>query len=111
VRELVSDLPKMLAAGQLEAVKSALTRLVGQIEVRGEEIAGRKRPGAVLVLKGNLQAALHLAAEKVKGGHSPGGIWPLLTSELPPRVIRLRRLSTHSNSFAEDPHWTVGNAQ
>ena len=74
VRRLVSDLPGMLAAGQLEPVKSALARLVGKIEVRGEELPGRKRPGAVLVLKGNVEAALQLAHEKVKIGNSPGGI-------------------------------------
>ncbi len=74
IRRLVSDLPRMLAAGQLEPVKSALTRLVGKIEVQSEEAPGRKRPGAVLVLRGNLEAALDLASEKVKGVHSPGGI-------------------------------------
>ena len=72
IRRLVSDLPGMLAAGQLEPVKSALTRLVGKIEVRGEKAPGRKRPGTVLVLRGNLEAALHLASEKVKGVYSPG---------------------------------------
>ena len=74
VRRLVSDLPGMLAAGQLEPVKSALARLVGKIEVRGEELPGRKRPGAVLVLKGNVEAALQLAHQKNKAVHSPGGI-------------------------------------
>ena len=74
VRRIVSDLPRMLAAGQLEPVKSALTRLAGKIEVQGEEIPGRKRPGAVLVLRGNLEAALQLADAKVKMGYSPGGI-------------------------------------
>ena len=74
VRRIVSDLPGMLAAGQVEHVKSALRRLVGKIEVQGEELPGRKRPGAVLVLQGNLEAALQLASEKVKGAGSPGGI-------------------------------------
>lgn len=74
LRRIVSDLPGMLAAGQLEPAKSALTRLVGKIEVQGEEIPGRKRPGAVLVLRGNLDAALQLADEKVKIGYSPGRI-------------------------------------
>ena len=74
VRRLVSDLPAMLASGQTEHVKSALKRLVGKIEVHGEDVPGRKRPGAVLVLRGNLEAALQLAAEKVKGAGSPGGI-------------------------------------
>jgi len=80
----------MLAAGQLELVKSALTRLAGKIEVQGEEMPGRKRPGTVLVLRGNLEAALHLASEKVKGVHSPGGLLPPLGFQLPPRSIRLQ---------------------
>ena len=62
----------MLAAGQLEPVKSALRRLVGKIEVRGEEAPGRKRPGTVL--RGSLEAVLQLAGERVKGCGSPGGI-------------------------------------
>ena len=74
VRRLVSDLPRMLAGGQLEQVKRALTRLVGKIEVSGEDRPGRKRPGAVLTLRGNLEAVLELAREKVKGCGSPGGI-------------------------------------
>ncbi len=74
VRRIVSDLPAMLAAGQMEPVKSVLTRLVGKIEVHGEEVPGKKRPGTVLMLQGNLEAALHLAGEKVKGAYSPGGI-------------------------------------
>ena len=74
VRRIVSDLPRMLAAGQVEQVKSALMRLVGKIEVTGEQRPGRKRPGAVLTLRGNLEAVLQLAHEKVKGCGSPGGI-------------------------------------
>ena len=74
VRRIVSDLPGMLAAGQVESVKRALMRLVGKIEVTGEERPGRKRPGAVLTLRGNLEAVLQLAHEKVKGCGSPGGI-------------------------------------
>ena len=74
IRRIVSDLPQMLAAGQVEQVKSALTRLVGKIEVHGEEVPGRQRPGALLVLRGDLEAALQLAGEKVKGVYSPGGI-------------------------------------
>jgi hypothetical protein len=91
IRRLVSDLPAMLAAGQTEHVKSALMRLVGKIEVHGEDVPGRKRPGAVLVLRGNLEAALQLAAEKVKGCGSPGGILAPLTFQMPPRVIALHR--------------------
>ena len=74
VRRIVSDLPRMLAAGQVEQVKSALKRLVGKIEVHGEERPRRKRPGAVLVLQGNLEAVLQLAEQKIKGVYSPGGI-------------------------------------
>jgi hypothetical protein len=90
----------MLAAGQTEHVKSALKRLVGKIEVHGEDVPGRKRPGAVLVLRGNLEAALQLAAEKVKGGGSPGGILAPLTFQLPPRLITLHR--RHGSSSASD---------
>ncbi len=74
VRKIVSDLRKMLASGQLELVKSTLTRLVGKIEVHGEEVTGRKRPGAVLVLRGNLEAVLQMAEQKDKSVGSPGGI-------------------------------------
>jgi site-specific DNA recombinase len=74
IRKMVSDLPRMLAAGQMDHVKSTLKRLVGKIEVHGEEVPGRKRPGAVLVLPGYLDAILRLAEQKIKGGHSPGGI-------------------------------------
>jgi len=74
VRRIVSDLPRMLAAGQVEQVKSAMTRLVGRIEVHGEERPGRKRPGAVLVLRGSLEGILRLADDKIKRVGSPGGI-------------------------------------
>jgi hypothetical protein len=70
-------------------VKSALRRLVGKIEVHGEEVPGRKRPGAVLVLRGSVEAALQLASEKVKGGNSPGGILALVTFTDPVRVMSL----------------------
>jgi hypothetical protein len=66
----------MLAAGQVEQVKRALKRLVGKIEVHGEEWPGRKRPGAVLVLQGNLEAVLQLADEKIKRVGSPGWLLP-----------------------------------
>ncbi len=74
VRRIVSDLPGMLAAGQVEQVKSALKRLVGKIEVHGEPRPRRKRPGAVLVLRGNLEAVLQMAEQKIKRVGSPGGI-------------------------------------
>ena len=86
---MVSDLPRMLAAGQLEQVKSALTRLVGQIEVQEEPRPGRKRPGAVLVLRGYMDAALRLAEQEIKGGGSPGGILTLVTFADPVRVMSL----------------------
>ena len=89
VRKIVSDLRGMLAAGQVEKVKSTLSRLVTRIEVHEDPRPGRKRPGAVLTLRGNLEAVLQLAHEKVKGCGSPGGILTLLTFRLPPRCIRL----------------------
>jgi DNA invertase Pin-like site-specific DNA recombinase len=109
VRRIVSDLPSMLAAGQVEPVKSALTRLVGKIGVHGEEAPGRKRPGAVLTLRGNLEAVLQLAHEKVKGCGSPGGILTPLTFRLPPRVIRLHRLQACPGGFAEERRRAVGS--
>jgi DNA invertase Pin-like site-specific DNA recombinase len=95
VRRVVSDLPRMLAAGQVEQVRSALSRLVGKIEVHGEERPRRKRPGAVLVLRGNLEAVLELAGQKIKRVGSPGGILTPLTFRLPPRRIRLLACIIH----------------
>jgi hypothetical protein len=80
----------MLAAGQVDQVKSALKRLIGKIEVHGEERPRRKRPGAVLVLRGILETVLRIAEEKVKGGNSPGGILTPLVFRLPPRRISLQ---------------------
>jgi site-specific DNA recombinase len=74
VRQIVTDLPRMLAAGQMEKVKSVLKRLVGQIEVHEDAEPGEKRPGATLVYNGQMQGVLELVGKKVKGGHSPGGI-------------------------------------
>ncbi len=74
VRRVVGDLRGMLEAGQIEGVKSALGRLVTSIEVHEEPRAGRKRPGTVLMLRGNLQAALRLIGENVTSANSPGGI-------------------------------------
>jgi hypothetical protein len=73
VRNIVSDLQQMLKAGQVEKVKSALSRLVNRIEVHEDPRPGRKRPGAKLKVKGNLQALLTLTG-KVETGGSPGGI-------------------------------------
>ena len=73
VRKIVSDLRGMLAAGQVEQVKSALSRLVTSIEVHEDPRPGRKRPGAKLEVRGNLQALLQLTG-KVESVGSPGGI-------------------------------------
>ncbi len=59
VRRIISDLRGMLAAGQVEKVKSALSRLVSPIEVHEDPRPGRKRPGAKLVLRGSLEALLN----------------------------------------------------
>ena len=74
VKRIVSDLREMLAAGQVEKVKSALSRLVTKIEVHEDPRPGRKRPGAKLVVRGNLEALLTLTGAKVTSGGSPGGI-------------------------------------
>ena len=73
VRKIVSDLRGMLAAGQVEKVKSALSRLVTRIEVHEDPRPGRKRPGAKLMVYGSLEALLQLTG-KVESVHSPGGI-------------------------------------
>jgi hypothetical protein len=44
-----------------------------------EQRPGRKRPGARLLLQGNLQAALQLASEEVTSDGSPGGLLARLT--------------------------------
>ena len=73
VRKIVSDLRGMLAVGQVERVKSALSRLVTRIEVHEDPRPGRKRPGAKLMVYGSLEALLQLTG-KVESVHSPGGI-------------------------------------
>jgi len=60
---------------------------------------GRKRPGAKLEVRGNLEALLTLTG-KVESGGSPGGILTPLTSQLPPRVIALHR--RHGSSSTSD---------
>jgi hypothetical protein len=104
VRRIVSDLPGMLAAGQVEPVKHALMRLVGKIEVTGEERPGRKRPGACLLLRGNLQAALHLADEKSTSDCSPGGILTLVTFAAPVRVMSLQGRPYAHRGLADERH-------
>ena len=73
VRKIVSDLRGMLAAGQTERVKSALSRLVTRIEVHEDPRPNQKRPGAKLVVRGSLEALLQMTG-KVESVHSPGGI-------------------------------------
>ena len=89
VRKIVSDLRGMLAAGQVEQVKSALSRLVTSIEVHEDARPGRKRPGAKLEVRGNLEALLQLTG-KVESVGSPGGIRTLVTIETPAREYRLQ---------------------
>jgi hypothetical protein len=100
VRKIVSDLRGMLAAGQTEKVKSALSRLVTRIEVHEDPRPGRKRPGAKLVVRGSLEALLQMTG-KVESVHSPGGILTPLIFRLPPRRIRL--LDRHSRSSGIEP--------
>ena len=87
----------MLAAGQTEKIKSALSRLVTRVEVHEDPRPGRKRPGAYLLLRGNLEAALELTGAKSTSGCSPGGIWTPLIFRLPPRRIRLLDRHSHNN--------------
>jgi hypothetical protein len=99
----------MLAVGQVERVKSALSRLVTRIEVHEDPRPGRKRPGAKLVVHGSLEALLQLTG-KVESVHSPGGILTPLTFRLPPRVIRLHRLQACPGGFADGRRRAVGAA-
>ena len=101
VRKIVSDLREMLKAGQVEKVKSALSRLVTSIEVHEDPRPGRKRPGAKLEVKGNLQALLTLTG-RVESVGSPGGILPLVTFADPVRVMSLQgRHWTHRGPVRE----------
>jgi hypothetical protein len=104
VRRIVSDLPRMPAARQVEPVKSALKRLVGTIRVHGEERPGRKRPGAVLVLRGNLEAVLQMAEQKIKGVHSPGGILTLVIFAGPVRAVSLQGRPYARRGFVGEQH-------
>jgi hypothetical protein len=73
VRQIVSDLRGLLAAGQVERVKSALSRLITRIEVHEVPRPGKKRPGAKLVVRGNLEAVLEVTGKFTSVG-SPEGI-------------------------------------
>jgi len=82
---------------------------VGKIEVHGEELPRRKRPGAVLVLRGNLEAVLQMAEQKIKGVHSPGGLRTLSTIETPAREYRLEgRWYRPSNAAGEQRQAAYG---
>jgi DNA invertase Pin-like site-specific DNA recombinase len=102
VRKIVADLRGMLAAGQTERVKSALSRLVTRIEVHEDPRPGRKRPGAKLVVRGSLEALLQLTGAKVTSGGSPGGLRTLVTIETPAREYRLQGRWYRSASAASD---------
>jgi len=82
----------MLAAGHVEEVKSALSRLVTRIEVHEDPRPGWKRAGAKLVLRGNLEAMLQLTGKVTTGGSS-GGVLPVRNGSLPQaeEVTRLTR--------------------
>jgi len=62
---------------------------------------GRKRPGAKLAVRGNLEAMLQLTGAKVTSGGSPGGILTPLIFRLPPRRIRLLDRYSHSNGLEQ----------
>ena len=63
MKKIVSDLRGMLAAGQVEKVKSALSRLVTRIDVYEVPQPGRKRSGAELAVHGSLEALLQLSGK------------------------------------------------
>ena len=107
VRQIVSDLRAMLEAGRVEDLKRVLSRLVASIEVHEDPRPGRKRPGAVLVLQGSLEAALQLASEEVKGAGRPGGILAPLIFELPHRRIRLLGRYHGSSSVPDEQRRAV----
>ena len=90
-------------------MKRALSRLVASIEVQGDPRPGRKRPGAKLEVRGNLEALLQLTG-RVESVGSPGGILPPLTFRLPPRVIKLPRRQAGADGFSEERRRAVGGA-
>jgi len=87
---IVRDLRQMLARGKVGAVRTALGSLVERIEVRAEALPGQPRPGARLILRGNLVGALRLVHGNVKRAYSPGGIRTLVTIETPVREWKLQ---------------------
>ena len=93
-------------------VKSALSRLVTSIKFHEDPRPGRKRPGAVLVLRGNLEAVLQMAEQKIKGVHSPGGLRTLVTIETPARECRLQgRWYRPSNAAGEQRLAAYGSSR
>jgi hypothetical protein len=92
----------MLAAGQVEQVKSALSRLVTSIEVHEDPRPGRKRPGAKLVVQGNLEALLQLTGAKATSGGSPGGIRTFATIQPQAREWTLQGRWYRAGSVASD---------
>jgi hypothetical protein len=103
VRQIVSDLRAMLDAGRVEDLKRVLSRLV----VHEDPGPGRKRPGAKLVVRGDLEALLRLTG-KVESVGSPGGIPTLLALQLPPRTVRLSVLRRGHGSAAGEQWRATG---
>ena len=101
VRKIVSDLRGMLDAGQIEKVKSALSRLVTRIEVHEDPRPGKKRPGAKLLLRGSLEALLQMT-RKVTTGGSPGGICTLVTVRTPTHEYKLQGRRYHAGDAADE---------
>jgi len=81
--QIVSGLRGLAEKGRVNSVRSVLTRVVERIEVTGERVEGRKRPVPILLLRGDLRAALRLAAEKSTRGHSGGRIGRLRETARP----------------------------
>jgi hypothetical protein len=102
VHAYVSDLRKLLDAGQVERVKAGLAALVKQIEVQEVPRPGARRPGARLVFRGNLAGAVALANGKVKTDGSPGGSLPVRNSSLPQaeKVTRLPKRMSRGRKVA-----------
>ena len=68
---------------------------------------GRKRPGAKLEVRGNLEALLQLTG-KVESVGSPGGILAPLTFQMPPRLIKLHLRHGSSGALEGQRRAAVG---
>lgn len=79
VRAYVGDLRLLIEHGQLERVKRALAHLVSRADVEEVPVPGRKRPGARLILRGNLQGVLELTREKSRLVVAPAGFEPAIS--------------------------------